>query len=511
MRLPEAHILGAPLKPAVGLSGTANGGAIALLTLAVLLIHGYHPFAEDAEIYVAGVRKLADPSLYQHDAPFVLVNTHFSLFARLGAATLRITHIPLDWLLLLTHLGLIFAFLLACWVLARRIFTSSAAQWSAVILPAAFFSLPLAGTSLMLMDPYITARSFTTPLSLFALAAAIDRRWIPTVLLLLLTGLMHPLMTIYAAAFILLFILTDLGHTRLALILTSLGIIACGGIELATRHAPISRAWRQAVLSRRYLFPSEWAWYEDLGLAIPLLLYALAIRRLGSRTLTGKLCLAAIMLGTSSSIAAFLFVHLSGPYLLASLQPLRAFHILYLLGIVLLGGLIGHTLWTRPVRRPAACTILAAAALAMFLTARCTYRASDPIELPGLASPNPWQQAFLWVRANTPRDAVFAANSDLVLLRGEDGQSFRVMAGRSLLANYKDGGVAVIFPELAPRWATEYNAQNGIDRLSDTERLARLRPLGVTWLLLSRDAATSFPCPWHNSVAQVCRIAPAQK
>ena len=506
MRLHETHIVGAPLKPTIGLSGTANIGTIALLSLAVLLIHGYHPFAEDAEIYVAGVRKLADSSLYQTDAPFVLVNTHLSLFAHLGAQILRITRIPLDWLLLLTHLGLIFAFLFASWMLAGRIFTSSPAQWSAVILSAAFFSLPLAGTSLMLMDPYITARSFTTPLSLFALAAAIDRRWIQTVLLLLLTGFMHPLMAIYAAAFILLFILIDLGHTRLALILAALDVIACAAIYLATLHAPISSAWRQALLSRNYLFPSEWAWFEYLGLAVPLLMYAYAFRRLGIYPLTGKLCLAAIMLGTSSSLAAFVFVHPSGPYLLASLQLLRAFHILYLLGIILLGGLIGHTLWTKPIRRPAACAIMAAAALAMFITAHLTYPASNHIELPGLTSRNPWQQAFLWIRTNTPRDAVFAANPDLVLLRGEDGQSFRVITGRSLLADYKDGGVAVVFPGLAPRWATEYNAQNGIDRLSDTERLDRLRPLGVTWLLLSRDAATSFPCPWHNSVAQVCRL-----
>jgi hypothetical protein len=482
---------------------------IALLGLSfiILLIHGYHPFAEDAGIYIAGIRKLAEPSLYQHDAPFVIADTRFSLFAHLGAAMLRFTGIPLDWLLLLTHLASIFLFLLACWTLARRVFASSDARWSAVLLGAALFTLPIAGTTLMLMDPYVTARSLSTPLSLFALAAAIDHHWITTALLVLLTALMHPLMASYAATFILLFILADLGHPRLVWILAILGVIASGAIYLASLNVPISPAWRQAVLSRSHLFPSEWAWFEYLGLAIPVLLLFLAYRRLRGRTVAGKLCLTAIILGTSTTLAAFAFVHPSNPGFLARIQLLRAFHMIYLVGIVLLGGMIGYTLSTTRVLRFAACAVLTAAGLTMFFAARITYPASDHIELPGAIPRNPWQQAFLWIRANTPLDSDFAANPDLVLVPGEDGQSFRVITGRSLLADYKDGGVAVVFPDLSPQWAREYNAQRTINQLSDSDRLERLRPLGVTWLLLSNTAATSLPCPYRNSVAKVCQLS----
>jgi hypothetical protein len=239
---------------------------------------------------------------------------------------------------------------------------------------------------------------------------------------------------------------------------------------------------------------------------VPLLLYALAYRRLRSPTPVRKLCLTALILGTSTAIAAFLFVHPSSPGFLVRIQLLRAFHMLYLIGILLLGGLIGHTLWSKSSRRWAACTILAAAGLTMFVTARITYPASNHIELPGLTPRNPWQQAFLWISANTPADAVFAANPDLVLLRGEDAQSFRALTGRSLLADFKDEGVAVIFPDLAPQWAAEYNAQRGVDQLSDTDRLTRLGQLGASWILLSRGSVTSLPCSFHNSVAQVCRL-----
>ena len=499
-------------KPAVSRSALLW---LATLTPAVLFIHGYHPFADDAGIYVAGIRKLTDPTLYRPDAAFVLANTRFSLFAHLLAGVVRITRIPLDYLLLATHLGSIFAFLLACWALARRIFASPAAQWSAVALAGACFTLPVAGTAILIMDPYVTARSISTPLGLFALAASIDRKWARAVLFLLLTALMHPLMAIYVAAFVFLFILVDLHHPRGACVLSFFVIIASGISYLATRHLPVSAAYNQAIHSsvRLYLFPSQWLWYEDIGLVVPLALFALAAYRLGSRTRAGKLCIAVVLLGTASMLSAFLFVHTSGPNLLARLQLLRSFHILYVLGIVLLGGFIGELLLHRspdgshvqPSRRMA-CALLIAIAVVMFLAQRHTYPLSAHIEFPGEAPRNPWQQAFVWIRVNTPRDAVFAANPQLVFLNGEDSQGFRATTGRSLLADDKDEGVAIVFPHLAARWAAERNAQAELDQLSDSERLVRLHPLGATWLLLSGHAATSFPCPYRNSVAQVCRL-----
>ena len=153
--------------------------------------------------------------------------------------------------------------------------------------------------------------------------------------------------------------------------------------------------------------------------------------------------------------------------------------------------------------------LLAAAAVSMFFTQRLTYPLSAHIEFPRAAPRNPWEKAFAWIRANTPADAVFAANPDLVLLHGEDGQGFRVLTERSLLGDYKDEGVVVVFPALATQWAIERNAQAGLDRMTDVERIARLQPLGVSWLLLSSTATTSFACPYHNLVSQVCRLTPA--
>ena len=66
--------------------------SLALLTPAVVLVHGYHPLADDGAVYVAGIKKLADPSLYQADAVFASSPTHLSIFAHVLAALVRWGH-----------------------------------------------------------------------------------------------------------------------------------------------------------------------------------------------------------------------------------------------------------------------------------------------------------------------------------------------------------------------------------------------------------------------------------
>ena len=57
------------------------GAALAALTLAVLLVHGFHPLAEDGGLYVAGVEWKLNPSLFPHFTEFVSEHLRFSVFA----------------------------------------------------------------------------------------------------------------------------------------------------------------------------------------------------------------------------------------------------------------------------------------------------------------------------------------------------------------------------------------------------------------------------------------------
>jgi hypothetical protein len=59
---------------------------------------------------------------------------------------------------------------------------------------------------------------------------------------------------------------------------------------------------------------------------------------------------------------------------------------------------------------------------------------------------------------------------------------------------------------LAVVWGPYRDAQRGLNHLTDAERTERLRPYGVTWLLLSSQATTAFSCPYRNSTVAVCQL-----
>ena len=67
------------LRPSVG-AGPRTIGLLSLLSAAAVLVHGYHPFIEDAEIYVPGIKKLLNPALYPYNAVFFASHARLTFF-----------------------------------------------------------------------------------------------------------------------------------------------------------------------------------------------------------------------------------------------------------------------------------------------------------------------------------------------------------------------------------------------------------------------------------------------
>lgn len=472
---------------------------------AELLIHGYHPFANDGGLYVAGIRQTLVPSLYPVNTAFVSAFTHYSIFAWTFASIVRLSRLPLPGILLAAHLASLWLFLCACRSLAVRLFAGERARWCAALLAAACCALPVAGTALVLMDPYVTARSFSTPLSLFAVAACLDRAWLRTALLLLGAVLFHPLMGAFAVGFVVILALIRGGRTPTAVLLCcAAGIAALIAWEVV-RNAPISTAYREAVLlpQRTFLFLARWHWYEVLGLVLPLILFGSATQKYPASAPIGALCRTSICIGTTGFLVAAAFAQPAGPYVLVPLQILRSYHILYLAGVVLCGGVLGSVAMRS---RLAVAAFLVLLAGIMFQAERATWPNGNRIEWPNHPPANLYEEAFLWIRGHTPRDAVFAFNPDLVYLSGEDEQGFRAIAERDQLADDKDAGVAAVLPSLAGRWELQRNSELFVDSMTDAQRYTVLAPLGATWLLLPPAAHTSFPCPYSNGAVKVCEL-----
>lgn len=447
---------------------------------------------------------MLNPRLFIVDADFVTAHTHLSIFSHLFAGVIRLFHIPLELALITAYVLSICAFLLGCLRLSQRIFKDAQLQWGATLLSAALFTLPVAATALTIMDPYVTARSFSTPFSLFALAACMDRAWLRAAGWLLLTAIMHPLMAVYLAAFLLVYLLiTEKQWLWLSIVILT-GFASSATIYFLTRHAVLPEGYKEAALSRTYFFLSDWHWFEWLGLAIPLLLMLITALR-SSNDAVRCLCITSIATGVSAWLISVCFIHTSGSFFLARIQPLRTFQMIYTVGVLLLGGFLAN--YFRGNRAIAGAAILMFTAGLMMFVQKQTYQTSAHVEWPFAAPRNPWQQAFFWIRYNTPQNAVFALDSDYTKNGTEDTQGFRATAARSALVDdLKDGGVVAIFPALAPQWKKQRDLEVGLDRMSDKERLERLKPTGVTWLLLSYGAKTQFYCPFRNGAVMVCTL-----
>jgi hypothetical protein len=499
----------------------------------MLLIHGYHPFAEDGGVYLAGVEYRLDTSLFPELTPFVAAHLRYSVFSYGLAGLVRMTRIPLPWILLAVYVFSLWLTLFAALRILQRCCLHPIAQFAGVALLAAWGTLPVAGTSLVCLDPYLTARSLSTPLSLLAIGFALDawpvgtfrtrqdfssaskRGLLSCLVSLLLAASFHPLMAAYAAVMV-----VGLRCVRSPFWLRrSAAFVALTVLVAAVVHTlapPESPAVVLASVSRYYWFLSQWQWYELCGLAGPagvLSLILLWNRGHASQSVS-DLCRAGVLVGCTAILVSLLFAHRdASTHLLARLQPLRMFLLIYAVMTVLLAAaLTERLLATRLSLR--SCSLLLAAVLfanaaILFAAQRATYPASQHLEMPWRAPYNAWSQAFLWARYNTPKDALFALDADYITQPGEDAQTFRSTAQRSALPDFsKDGGEASITPTLAQLWVQGVAAQTDLSLLDDTTRDARLRPLGVTWMLLRSGAVTQHICPYRNAAVKVCRLGP---
>lgn len=486
-------------------SSGGQAALLGLLTLSALAIHGYHPYSEDGGIYLAAAEHALHPQLFPHLPQFADAHVTCVFFSRIMAGIATLTHLSLTWVFFLAYIVSLYLTLASLHLILQRCMRSSAARWCSLLIFTVTMTAPVAGTSIITVDPYITSRSLSLPLVLFAIAESLrlQPRWLRIALLLLAGGLLHPLV---AACGVFLIALTlAFRDSRRYAMAGILGFALLTALVVHRLAPPESAAYHQAVLSRPYWFLTQWSWDEIFGVIAPPIVL-LALDRFRPAYLTGTCSdfVRALCLGGAAVVALnLIFAHPdSGNHLVASLQPLRFFTFLYIFMTLALGSLLSLLRSKVP-----AIVLCAALAGLMFCVQRSTYPSTAHLELPGRPLSNDWQNVFLWVRDNTPKDALFAMDADYNDISGEDTHLFRSIALRDALPDYsKDGGIAAVKPSIAGQWADGIRLQHGLDNVDDAERIARMKPAGVTWVILSPTASTRLDCPYLYKGIRVCRI-----
>jgi hypothetical protein len=466
-----------------------------LLTAAAVLIHGYYVGVEDQDVYLAAAKKWLDPSLYPVNAEFFMEQMKVSLFIPALGLTARVA--GLEWALALWHITSIFLVLLGCWRVSELCFSSSTARWAAVMLVTSLLTMPIAGTALYPVDQYLHPRALASAGILLGIAASLRRRWLLTALWIAFAAAMHPLMAAFGIS--LLFFLWVPWKVTAAPAMAAL--LPWGFFN------QVSPAWKEATLARSYYFPFQWEWYEWLGVLAPVAFVWWAgrfARRRGRQELD-HIAIRLIAFAAFQFLIAMAMTTSAFGLPLAALQPMRWLHIFYFFFLIIAGGLAGEFILKRHFWAWA--LVFGGLACVMFAAQLDLFSHSDHTDWPGQSPRNQWAQAFLWVRANTPQNAIFALDPKYMELPGEDAYGFRAWAERSVLAeDQKDPGAATVFPELAPKWQAQVTAQRGIEKFSGAQFEDLHRRFGAGWVLLPSYANVGLECPFRNSAAAVCRI-----
>ncbi len=479
-----------------------------LLTTFALLVQGYHPGLEDDAFYLAAIKQDLNPSLFPHDADFFRVQFQATVFDKLISLSLRVTHIPLEWGMLLWQWGVTLSILWGCWRISRRCFAEAHAQWAAVALVAVLLSLPVSGTGLNLTDQHLHPRALATALILGAIVAVLDQRRLLAGVLLVAAFSVHAIMAAFGASYCLFLLWKPTPRTKTDRTSFAVALL----LPLGWIFEPASDAWRQAASTRPFYFVLRWHWYEWLGVVAPLVLLwgfrALAER--GRQTVLARVTERLVYFGVFQLAVALVMLLPARLERLRPLEPMRFLHLVYLLFVLLAGGLLGQYLLKRHTLRWLLLFVPLAAG--MFYAQRQMYPATAHLELPDTLwrneeSRNGWVEAFRWISRNTPVDSQFALDPHYMELPGEDYHGFRALAERSVLADaVKDAGMVARVPRLAPRWLREVNAQRGWRDFQRPDFLRLQAQFGVDWVVLQMPGVDGLSCPYRNAQVMVCRV-----
>jgi hypothetical protein len=477
--------------------------ALLTLTAGALLVQGYHPFAEDAEIYLPGVEKILHPQLFPSGTEFFLSHARLTFFPDLIAFSLRLTHLPMTAGLFAWQLASIFLLLLACWELSGLFFESARTRWGGVCLIAALLTIPVSGTALYIMDQYLNPRNLAAFASVFAVARVLEKKYFRALLWLAFAALVHPLMAVFPLSFCLLLLVMDKLDPHWRQTATAVALLL-PWIPLAPLP---SAAYHEVAKRHANHYIQNWPWYELLGIIAPMVLFwwfAKIARTRRWRNME-RVSRAFIVYDLIYLIVAMAMDLPARFETLARIQPLRSLHLLYLVMFLMMGGLLAEYVLKNYVWRWLA--LFVPLSFGMFFAQCSLFPASAHIEWPGVAPKNPWAQAFLWIRQNTPVGAVFALDPEHMHFDGEDEIGFRGLAERSRLADWvKDNGAVSMFPLLGEEWWKQIQAQTPWKKfqLADFHRLRS--QYGVSWVVVEQPGVAGLDCKYENAAVRVCQI-----
>ena len=417
---------------------------LAFAMLATANAAGYRYGVSDQAFYIPVVVRALEPAAFPRDASLIDAQGRLMLADEVLAAIVRTTGLSLETLFFVAYLislALIWAGLVA---IGTKVYTST---WGTIALGAALtLRHRIPRTSANSFEPYFHPRMLAFAICLIAVAALLRRRFVPAVLLVGLSAVIHVTTALWFSILIGVALgVLDPRIRPLAIVTAAAAFIGSAwAFTVGPLSARMDDVWLQAVASKDSLFATQWplwAWLANLAL-LAVLWWGHRRRRAGgvasaeeTSLVWGATALVVLFLSTLPLIVA----RVAFP---VQLQISRVFWLVDVLATVYVLSLIRSERAMRAVAGVLVAVSVARGAYVMLVE-------RPDRELFALHLPeSDWTDAMAWL-ATEPLDAHVLADPGH---SWKYGTSVRVSAQRDVfLEDVKDSAIAIYSRDVAAR------------------------------------------------------------
>lgn len=443
-----------------------------LISLLSFLVHGYDFASGDQSTYVPQVLKRVNPELYSRDYLSQTAEGELSFMFPLMAGIINTTGIDIEWLYFFLYLVFRWLVLVAIYHLSLSLTHHRAGALLAAIL----LSLPkfVAGTNQTTLDNAWLPRFFVLPLLLWALNCLINKRFLLATFLAGIIFTLHPYSGVYLGLFLLATIITSGRFWRLLPRVVLIGVVASSWFVFLVLPQYLSRNGQ--------LFMAE-TWFEIVSLRLPYNVLgnwgltawtALMLPLVAYLVFPHRALRLAIVTASLVTVTHVIFGEIFKVALIFQLQLPRIWLVATFFGYIGLASWLAR-LWSHSLLTKLTVPLL----VVLLLTNFGRFRPRK-IDWPHQYS-REWDKIQLWVKTNTPQDALLLTPATRI--------GFRIRSERSIVAEIKDGSSGLYSPELAQTWQERISDIGYINLKTEAEIIQLQKKYQADYLVTFSNAA----------------------
>lgn len=474
--------------------------------LATLNSGGYRYGAADLAFYIPAVLARLNPGMFPRDADLIASQARLTTIDEVLAAASRLSGLSLPPLLAAAYAGTLVLLAAAVWLLASRLYRTTAAVVAATAAMTLRHAISRSGTNTL--EGYFHPRQVAFALGTLALAALLRGRRATLLLLIAAAALVHPTTALWFAIWAALAVAVEDRRARVPLA-AAVAVAAVAALWLLTwgplagRLVIMDPEWLATLATKDYLFPLAWpadVWLVNLAYA-PLIVWIYRRRRTAGVLVAHETGLVAGCVALVALFALSLPFNAARVALAVQLQVPRVFWMLDLLATLYVVWAVAEGANASARRGWSAAAVIAAASLgrgAYVVFVKFPERSVAQLRV----ADTDWGRVMAWARTTTPVGSGWIADP---LHAVRYGTSLRVAGQRDVFVEaVKDAAIGMYARQTAIRTRDHLAALHDFDRLTAERARSLAAREGLDYLVT--EAPLDLPVAFRSGRLAVYRL-----